>query len=296
MFELLAAGVQEHTVRNPNTDWDGDEGDELPPDPTSSPASQSQPMELVPLSVVLLSGELVTELLLPASACVGDVLSHLEGQASVGSWPMELQLLLEDRVLCEEDTLEKLGLFLAPPRVATLQLVKLSPKIHYKLMLVGDTFSGKTNIFRCFEERPFTEAYVPTSTLHCSTKALKLKCGYNIELDIWDTPGSDWHRRCVYFRQASAIIIVFDLTNRASFLALHRWLDRISEERGDVLVCIVGSKADCSMQRQVQEEHALRFAASRGHLYRETSAKTSCGIDIALHDVSETLMRRGLTG
>jgi len=45
-------------------------------------------------------------------------------------------------------------------------------------------------------------------------------------------------------------IVVFDITNRASFLSTSKWIDDVRSERGnDVIVVLVGNKADLADKR-----------------------------------------------
>lgn len=47
-------------------------------------------------------------------------------------------------------------------------------------------------------------------------------------------------------------IVVYDVTNRASFLSVNRWLEEVKNERGDdVILVLVGNKTDQGEQRQV---------------------------------------------
>jgi len=47
-------------------------------------------------------------------------------------------------------------------------------------------------------------------------------------------------------------VIVYDVTNRASFLSVNRWLEEVKNERGeDVILVLVGNKTDQTERRQV---------------------------------------------
>ncbi len=52
-----------------------------------------------------------------------------------------------------------------------------------------------------------------------------------VKLQIWDTAGEEKFR-CVapmYYKNAAAVLLVYDSTNRESFKALDTWVDAINE-------------------------------------------------------------------
>ena len=74
-------------------------------------------------------------------------------------------------------------------------------------------------------------------------------------------------------RNAAGIILVFDVTNKKSFLNIQQWIREIEEfsEGSNVSQILVGNKADLVQRREVDHEWASHFAASRGMQYIETS-------------------------
>ena len=62
-----------------------------------------------------------------------------------------------------------------------------------------------------------------------------------------DTAGQERFRSLIpsYIRDSSVAVIVYDVTNRQSFLNVHRWIDEVRAERGaDVIIVLVGNKTD----------------------------------------------------
>ena len=55
-----------------------------------------------------------------------------------------------------------------------------------------------------------------------------------IKLQIWDTAGQERYRTITnaYYKGADGIIVVFDLTNRESFLSIPVWLNEIEKHSG----------------------------------------------------------------
>lgn len=71
--------------------------------------------------------------------------------------------------------------------------------------------------------------------------------GQTIRLQLWDTAGQERYRSLIpsYIRDSSMAVIVFDITNRDSFLKLDSWIENVRLERdGRVKLYLVGNKID----------------------------------------------------
>ena len=92
-----------------------------------------------------------------------------------------------------------------------------------KIILIGDTGVGKTNIVSRFIEHKFLDSQKPTIGVEFYQKNIKLtkenQRVVDVLLQIWDTAGQERFRGLVssYYRNASGIIIVYDVTKRKSF-------------------------------------------------------------------------------
>lgn len=77
------------------------------------------------------------------------------------------------------------------------------------------------------------------------------------KLQIWDTAGQERYRTITnaYYKGADGIIIVFDITNRESFLNIDSWLEEINKNVGDdVLIMIFANKSDLLNENSDNEE------------------------------------------
>jgi Ras-related protein Rab-5C len=56
----------------------------------------------------------------------------------------------------------------------------------------------------------------------------------------------------MYYRNAAAAVVVYDVTSRDSFLGAQAWVKKL-QRRGEpgVIVALAGNKADLSRRRQV---------------------------------------------
>lgn len=97
-------------------------------------------------------------------------------------------------------------------------------------------------------------------------------------LNLLDTAGQERFRTLSnsYYRGAHGVILVYDISNRDSFLAMQRWFDEVENnaQPGAVLY-LVGSKLDREGNRSVSKEEGELLARERGAVgWCEVSAKT----------------------
>jgi small GTP-binding protein len=94
----------------------------------------------------------------------------------------------------------------------------------------------------------------------------------------------------VYFRSAAAALIVFDLTNRNSFLNISEWLESFRSANSEkAALFLVGNKTDLRDMRAVEREDAEKWAAEHGAQYFETSARTGDGVSDVFRTVAAKL-------
>jgi small GTP-binding protein len=86
-----------------------------------------------------------------------------------------------------------------------------------------------------------------------------------VALHVWNTAGQELYRALVprYSQGASAIIIVFDLSDAESLASVKDWYTQTKENHGPgVLWFLVGNKCDLPIVADI--ESAREFAASEG--------------------------------
>ncbi|KAH9930761.1 ras-domain-containing protein [Fomitopsis serialis] len=125
-----------------------------------------------------------------------------------------------------------------------------------KIVLLGPEFMYDT----------FDNTYQATIGIDFLSKAMYLE-DRTVRLQLWDTAGQERYRSLIpsYIRDCSVAIVVFDITNRQSFMSTSKWIDDVRSERGN--------DADLSDKRQVTLEEANQKAAQLEIMFMETSAK-----------------------
>ena len=115
--------------------------------------------------------------------------------------------------------------------------------------------------------------------------------GKKVKLQIWDSAGQERFRNITasYYRNCSAIIIVYDITNHDSFDRVSKWVEDVRGFVPDAPLLLVGNKCDQEDQRKVTIEEGQKLADSLG---LETSAKTALNIDNVFIEISKTLIKQ----
>jgi Ras-related protein Rab-6A len=73
-------------------------------------------------------------------------------------------------------------------------------------------------------------------------------------LNLWDTAGQERFKSLIpsYIKDSAVAIVCYDVTSRDSFVSVEKWVEDAKAIReNDVLLILVGNKADMEPQRQV---------------------------------------------
>ena len=105
-----------------------------------------------------------------------------------------------------------------------------------KLLLIGDSGVGKTNLLLRYADAAFSFNNIPTIGIDFRIKTIELSGGRTVKLQIWDTAGQERFRNITmnYYRGAMGIMIVYDVTNSKSFDNVTKVTVFNLEEKGKV--------------------------------------------------------------
>ncbi|CAG9321543.1 unnamed protein product [Blepharisma stoltei] len=166
-----------------------------------------------------------------------------------------------------------------------------TPTAKFKLVFLGDIYTGKTSIINRFMNDTFDANYQATIGIDFLSKTIYHE-NQAIRLQLWDTAGQERFRSLIpnYIRDSSVAIIVFDVTNKQTFLSIDRWVQDVRSERGkEALIVIAGNKMDKVEERIVSYEEASEKAKAHEGLYVETSAKTGDNISQLFKQIATSL-------
>ncbi|XP_054112432.2 ras-related protein Rab-37 isoform X5 [Callithrix jacchus] len=142
-----------------------------------------------------------------------------------------------------------------------------------KVMLLGDSGVGKTCFLIQFKDGAFLSGtFIATVGIDFRNKLVTVD-GMRVKLQIWDTAGQERFRSVThaYYRDAQALLLLYDITNKASF-------DNI--------------RADMSSERVIRSEDGETLAREYGVPFLETSAKTGMNVELAFLAIAKELKYR----
>jgi small GTP-binding protein len=169
-----------------------------------------------------------------------------------------------------------------------------------KIVLIGDSGVGKTNLFSQFTRDHFNPESKSTIGVEFATKILSVE-GKTVKAQIWDTAGQERYRAITsaYYRGAIGAMLLYDITAAPTFASLSRWLKELRENvNPDILVILVGNKSDLSDKRAVSTDEGIGFSKSQSLLFIETSARDATNVQEAftslITEVVKKLARKDL--
>jgi small GTP-binding protein len=97
-----------------------------------------------------------------------------------------------------------------------------------------------------------------------------------------------------YYRDAHALLLLYDVTSYSSFENISSWLSEIKEStHNDIIIMLIGNKVDKS-QRVVSREAGERLARDFQISFLETSAKTGQNVELAFMATAQALLDKTL--
>lgn len=165
-------------------------------------------------------------------------------------------------------------------------------KYQFRLILVGESTVGKSSLLRQFTENRFLEYNDPTVGVDFHARVVEVD-GHPIKLQLWDTAGQERFRSITrsYYRNAAGGLLVYDITNRDSFLKIRDWLEEAKQcaEPHRIEFVLVGHKTDQVSGRVVSTAEGAEFARHHELGFIETSAKSPSNVEEAFQMVAMRL-------
>eukprot|EP00062_Callorhinchus_milii_P024800 gi/632985084/ref/XP_007909481.1/ PREDICTED: ras-related protein Rab-38-like [Callorhinchus milii] len=169
----------------------------------------------------------------------------------------------------------------------------------FKVLVIGDLGVGKTSIIKRYVHQIFSQHYRATIGVDFALKVLHWDPDTVIRLQLWDIAGQErfGNMTRVYYREAVAAFIVFDVSRASTFEAVSKWkndLDtKVRLQNGKMVpTVLLANKCD-----QVKEglRYSLpkleHFCKENGFVgWFETSAKDNVHIEEAARLLVETVL------
>jgi len=166
-------------------------------------------------------------------------------------------------------------------------------QLPFKLLLIGDSSVGKSSLLLRFCDNVFQEGTVNLTSVDFKTKNIIID-GKTVQLQVWDTAGQERFRTITssFYRGAHGIIVVYDISDQASFNNVKLWMQEIQRyAAGGVCKMLVGNKVDLEDRRVISTSTVKDYAEGLGISFIETSAKTGQDVDKAFERLATEIVQ-----
>lgn len=168
----------------------------------------------------------------------------------------------------------------------------------FKVLIIGDANVGKTSLLLRHVDGKFYEEVAGTIGIDYRSNTY-IRDNHRYDLMIWDTAGQERFRNVTkaYYRDADAVLLVFDLTDRISFNHIPRWFKQLLEETGrttdDMVMILVGNKSDKTTKIVVTLPEIQDMVSELGlSSYIQTSAREGNRVNEVFEQLLEKLITK----
>merc|ERR1712000_224682 len=153
----------------------------------------------------------------------------------------------------------------------------------FKVVLIGDSGVGKSNLLSRFTRNEFNLESKSTIGVEFATRSIPVD-SKTIKAQIWDTAGQERYRAITsalvplqfifiifflfnylflfnsYYRGAVGALLVYDISKQVTFENVERWLNELRDHAdSNIVIMLVGNKSDLKHLRAVSTEEAAQF-------------------------------------
>ena len=164
----------------------------------------------------------------------------------------------------------------------------------FKLVLIGDSGVGKTNILTRYTKNEFSLATQTTVGVEFGSKIIK-KNDKLIKLQIWDTAGQERYKSITsaYYKGSKGAFVVYDISRKPTFENVDKWIGELKTNASeDVLIMLVGNKSDLEDKREVQIDEVKKKAEQYKIAFCETSALEGKNIEQAFDSLIDEIAKK----
>uniref|UniRef100_A0A803MW12 Uncharacterized protein n=1 Tax=Chenopodium quinoa TaxID=63459 RepID=A0A803MW12_CHEQI len=180
----------------------------------------------------------------------------------------------------------------------------------FKVVLIGDSGVGKSNLLSRFTRNEFSLESKSTIGVEFATRSIRvddklinscliehytrmlvlaavdiLRCGFGLLIRYRAITSA-------YYRGAVGALLVYDSTRHVTFENVERWLKELRDHTdSNIVIMLVGNKADLRHLRAVSTEDAQTFAEKEKTFFMETSALESLNVENAFTEVLTQIYR-----
>ena len=158
-----------------------------------------------------------------------------------------------------------------------------SSEMVFKIIIIGDASTGKTNILSKYLNNKFEKDSKATIGVEFGNKIFEIK-NSRVNCQIWDTAGQERYKSMTkaFYKGALGALIVYDISKKDTFDNVENWITDLKKSSDKkVSIILIGNKNDLEESRQVKKEEGEMKAKEYGIAFLETSALNGNNIEIA---------------
>ena len=126
------------------------------------------------------------------------------------------------------------------------------------------------------------------------TKDVTYAAGQVATLSLWDIGGQERFSfiRTTFYKGASGVLLVFDLSRAATWDSVQNWRKEIKQFAGDIPFILIGNKKDLVSEvgEVIDTDDCEEYAEQEKSIYIETSAKDGTNVDEAFVELTRRIV------
>ena len=160
-----------------------------------------------------------------------------------------------------------------------------------KVVMLGLSGVGKSSVMLRAARNEFLEtmdatlgaAYIPIKRTATS--------GETVYMEVWDTAGQERFDSLapMYYRNARAAIVVYDISDRLSLSKAKYWCQLIRQCLPLATILLIGNKCDKENVRAISRTEGRAIATTTDSHFYETSACSGYNVQEVFQDLAEAL-------
>ena len=157
----------------------------------------------------------------------------------------------------------------------------------FKVVIVGDSGVGKTNLVKRFINDSFSKDSKATVGVEFMSKNYSIN-GKIFKIEIWDTAGQERYKSitAAYYKGAKGAMIVYDVTSKTTFDNVDKWHNEIKDKANkNINIMMIGNKTDLTDSIQVTSEMSESKATALEIPVMETSALDATNVKEAFYQL-----------
>ena len=162
----------------------------------------------------------------------------------------------------------------------------------YNIILIGDSNVGKSCMKDYYLDREFNSCQPSTLVVDFQTAYTQVD-GHNLVVNIWDAAGHPSFKifASSYYKKCCAILLIFSMTDIASFESIQNWLSKARKDSPAVVYLLVGNKVDAKEKREVSSEDAREYAQFNDLFYFETTCMGGSSVEDMFYSTIQMLYK-----